>query len=93
MRCIDSQITADKYTFEIVNKFIYLVSAAKNDINLEIKSRITPANRRYYGLNWQFCIRELPRLPNLILYKTLILPVLLYGTEEWTLLSTNTTTL
>ena len=46
-RRIDSQITADNYTFDTVKEFIYLVSAvtAKNDVSLEIKRRITHANR------------------------------------------------
>ena len=33
--------------------------------------------------------RDLSHTTNLILYKTLILPVLLYGAEAWTLLSTD----
>ena len=55
VRRIDSQITADKYTFETVKEFIYFGSAiiAKNYISLEIKSRITLANRCYYGPNRQ----------------------------------------
>ena len=88
---IDSQITADNYTFNAVKKFIYLGSTVttNNDVNTEIKRRITLANRRRYGLNKQLNNRELSRTTKLILYKTLILPMLLYGAEAWTLLSTN----
>ena len=72
-------------------EFIYLGSAVtrKNDVSLEIKRRITLANRCYYGLNGQLINRDLSRTTKLILYKTLILPVLLYGAEAWTLLSTD----
>ena len=37
--------------------------------------------------------KDLSRTTKLILYKTLILPVLLYGAEAWTLLSTDTAAL
>ena len=38
VRRIDSQITADSYTFDTVKEFIYLGSAVttENDVNLEI---------------------------------------------------------
>ncbi|KAI8121895.1 Craniofacial development protein 2 [Lucilia cuprina] len=56
------------YKFEVVKNFIYLGAAVNsdNDVSLEIKRRITLANR-------------------LTLYKTLILPVLMYGAETWTM--------
>ena len=42
VRRIDPQITADNYTFDIVDEFFYLDSAVttKNDVSLEIKRRI-----------------------------------------------------
>ena len=79
------------HTFDVVTEFIYLGSivATKNDVSLEIKHRITLANRCYYGLNGQLSNRDLPRTTKLILYKTFIPPVLIYGAELWTLLSTD----
>ena len=73
-------------TFDTVKEFIYLGSdvTTKNDVSLEIKRRIILANRCYYGLNGQLSNRDLSRTTKLILYKTLILPVLLYGAEAWT---------
>ena len=71
VRRIDSRITAENYTFDTVKEFIYL------DVSLEIKRRITLANRCYYGLNGQLSNRDLSGTTKLILYKTLILPVLL----------------
>ena len=77
-RRIDSRITADNYTFNTVKEFIYLGSAVKtkNDVSPEIKRRITLANRFYCVFNGQLSNRDLSRTTKLILYKTLILPVL-----------------
>ena len=83
MRRIDSQITADNYTIDTVKEFIYLGSAVttKIHVSLEIKRRITLANRCYYGLNGQLSNKDLSRTTKLILYKKIILPVLLYDAE------------
>ena len=87
---IDSQITANNYTFNKVKEFIYLGSAiiTKNDVILEIKCRIILANRYCYGLNRQLSSRYLSQTTELI-PKTLILPLLLYGAEIWVSLSTD----
>ena len=92
---IDSQVMADIYTFETVKEIIYLGSAVttKNDVSLEIERRITLSNRCYYGLNKQLSNRDLSRTIKLILYKMLILHVLLYGAEAWTLLRTDASAL
>ena len=47
VRRIDSRITANNYTFDTVKEYIYRGSAVttKNDVSLEIKRRITLANR------------------------------------------------
>ena len=52
-RHMDSQVTADNYTFETVKEFCYLGSAVttKNYVSLESKRRITLANRCYNGIN------------------------------------------
>ena len=91
MRRINSQITADNYTFDTVKEYIYLGSAVttKNYVSLEIKRRITLASRCYCGLNGQWSSRGLSRTAELILYKTLILSVVLYGAEAFNLLSTD----
>ena len=47
--------------------------------------RITVANKCYFGLSKQLCSRVLSRKTKLTIYKTLILPVLLYGAETWVL--------
>ena len=84
-RRVGTHVIADNYTFEVVPEFIYLGTAvnSNNDISLEIKRRITLANRCYYGLSKQLSSRALSRMTKLTLYKTLIIPVLLYGAEAW----------
>ena len=88
---IDYQITADNYSFDTVKEFIYLGSTVttKNDVSLEIKRRITLANRCYCDVNGQLSNRDLSRTMKLIIYKTLILPELFYGAEAWTVLNTD----
>ena len=66
VRRINSQITADNYTFDTVKEFVYLGSAAttKNDVSLEIKLRIT--HRCNYGLNGQLSNRGISHTTKLI---------------------------
>ena len=52
-----------------------------NDVSLEIKRRVTHANRCYFGLNRQMSSRDLSRAMKLTLYKALILLMLLYDAE------------
>ena len=91
MRRIRSQRTANNDTFDVIKEFIHLGSAvtSKNYVSVEIKRSNNPANRWCYGLNRQLSNRVLSSSTKLILYKTLILPVLLYGAETQTLLSTD----
>ena len=74
--------------FEVVKDFIYLCSSINtdNDISLEIRRRITLANRCYFGLRKQLK-KALSWKTKICLYKSLILTVLLYGVETWTLTS------
>ena len=87
MRHIGSHIMIDNFTFNIAKEFIYLSSVAttKHDVSLQIKRRITVANKCYYSLNRQLSSESLSHTTKLLFYKTLILLVLLYGNEEWTL--------
>ena len=85
------QITVNSYNFDVVKEFIYLGTAinTNNDVSLEIKRRVTLTYRCYFGLNRQLSTRDLSRATKLTLYKALILTVLLYGAEAWTLSSTD----
>ena len=86
-----SQITANSCNFDVVKQFIYLDTAinTNNDVSLEIKRRRTLPNRGYFDLNRQLSSGDLSRATSLTLYKALILSVLLYGSEAWTLSSTD----
>lgn len=84
---LGSHVTVAGYSFEVVKDFVYLGSSmtSTNNISVEIQRRITLANRCYFGLSRQLSSRALSRRTKLRLYTSLILPVLLYGSEAWTL--------
>ena len=77
--------------FEVVTEFIYLGTqiTADNNISGDIRRRITLASRCLYGLSKQLHSKMLSRTTKLILYNTLIVPVLIYGAEAWTLTDSN----
>ena len=66
------------HNIEVVRNFIYLGSEVTSDNNtsVEVKRRIVLANRCLYSLN---------RKTKVKLYHQLVLPVLLYGSESWSL--------
>ena len=65
--------------------FVYFSINTDNDISLEIRSRITLANRCYFDLRKQLSKNGLSWRTKICLYKSLILPGLLYDAETWTL--------
>ena len=56
-----------------------------NCVEKEIQRRILAGNRTYFAAISLFRSRLLPRATKIILYKTLIRPVVSYGAEAWTL--------
>jgi hypothetical protein len=56
-----------------------------NDISTEIKQRIIMANKTSYGLKKQLNSPYLKWQTKCMLYKTLIRPILMYGSESWPL--------
>lgn len=77
------------YSFESVSQFTYLgsVVSSTNRVSLEVSQRIVKANRCYFGLRRHLRSSDLTRQTKCLLYKTLIRPVLTYGSETWTLTS------
>jgi len=75
------------FNFEAVHSFTYLGSLinVNNDNSAEIKKRILMANKGFYGLKRQFRSPFLSIKNKIKLYKTLIRPVLAYGSETWVL--------
>jgi len=66
-----------KYLGTMVNKM--------NNGSVEVNARLTMANRAYYGLQNHMKSRTISRNTKTLLYKTLMRPVLTYGTETWVL--------
>jgi hypothetical protein len=63
----------------------FLINNNNNSITVEINHRILFANRCYYGLRNLLQSRLLNKGTKCKIYKTLVRPVVLYGSESWTL--------
>ncbi|KAJ4427892.1 hypothetical protein ANN_23900 [Periplaneta americana] len=74
-------------SFEKVEKFKYLGATVTNinDTREEIKRRINMGNVCYYSVEKLLSSSLLSKNLKVRIYKTVILPVLLYGCETWTL--------
>jgi hypothetical protein len=78
--------TINGVTYELA-EFIYLGTLISNDNSVvkEIQRRILAGNRTYFAARSLFRRQLLSRATKIILYKTLISPVVSYGAEAWTL--------
>ncbi|KAJ4444280.1 hypothetical protein ANN_06072 [Periplaneta americana] len=74
-------------SFEEVKKFKYLGATVTNinDTREEIKRRINVGNACYYSVEKLLSSSLLSKNLKVRIYKTVILPVVLYGCETWTL--------
>jgi len=74
-------------TYEGVAEFIYVGTLISNDnsVEKEIKRLILAGNSTYFAAISLFRSRFLSRSTKIILYKTLIRPIVSYGAEAWTL--------
>ena len=61
------------------------LSTNDNSVEKEIQRRILAGNRTYFAAISLFRSRLLSRPTKIILYETLIRPVVSYGAEAWTL--------
>jgi hypothetical protein len=80
-------IKMDSKSFERVEEFKYLGTTLmnQNSIHEEIKSRLKWGNACYYSVQNLLSSRLLSKNTNITVYRTVILPVLLYGCETWSL--------
>jgi len=79
--------TINGVTYEGAAEFIYLGTLISSDssVGKEIQRRILAGSRTYFAAISLFRSRLLSRATKIILYKTLIRPVVSYGAEAWTL--------
>ena len=71
--------------FEVVNDFVYLGSIISNNFDspMEIKRRILAAQPAYFSIRYLLTLKVIARRSKLVMYKALIRPVALYGSESW----------
>jgi hypothetical protein len=80
----------DKSSTERVEEFKYLGTTLtnKNSIREEIKSRLKLGNACYYSVQNILPSSLLSKNSKTKIYRTIILPVVLYGCETWSLILT-----
>jgi len=80
-------VRIDNSTFERVEEFKYLGTTLTNRISTgeESKSRLKSGNVCYHSVQNLLSSRLLSKNLNIKIYRTIILPVVLYGCETWSL--------
>jgi len=80
-------VRIDNSAFERVEEFKYLGTTltSQNSIPLEIKSRLRSGNACYHSVQNPLSSRLLSKNLKIRIYRTVILPVVLYGCETWSL--------
>jgi len=80
-------VRIDNSTFERVEEFKYLRTTLtnQNSIAEEIKSRLRSGNACYHLMQNLLSSRLLSKNLKIKIYRTIILPVILYGCETWSL--------
>ena len=83
----NAHIKIGSNSYEKVKTFKYLSSllTIQNSIQEEIKCRLEAGNSCYYSVKTLLCSRLLSKNFKIKIYKTIILPVVLYGCETWSL--------
>jgi len=81
-------VRMDNSTFERVEEFKHLgtILTNQNAIREEIKSRLRSGNAFYYSVQKLLSSRLLYKNLKIKIYTTIILPVVLYGCQTWSLI-------
>jgi len=81
-------VRIDNSTFEMVEEFKYLgtTSTNQNSIGEEIKSRLRSGNVCCHSVQNLLSSRLLSKDLKIKIYRTVILPTVLYGCENWSLI-------
>ena len=86
--CVTNEhIRIGSNSYEKVKNVKYLRSLLtnQNSIQEEIKCRLKAGNSRYYSVQTTMSSRLLSKNLKIKIYKTIVLPVVLYGCETWSL--------
>jgi len=80
-------IKTDNSSFDRVEEFRYLGTTftQKNSIQEESKSRLKSGNASYHSVQYLLSSSFLPKNIKIKIYRTIILSVVLYGCETWSL--------
>jgi hypothetical protein len=83
-----SRIKSGNSSFETAEQFKYLgtTSMNQNSIQEEIKSRIKPWNAGYHSVQNRLFSNLQSKNIQIKIYRTIILPAVLYGCETWLLI-------
>jgi len=84
-------LTVENHKIEVVRRFKYLGTVINdvNDETEEIRARILATNKAYSSLQTIFRSKQIHRNNKIRLYRTLIKPILCYGSVTWTLTQTS----
>ena len=66
-----------------MKRSIIIINGRDNRIKDEIQARIQAANKSFYGQQNLLSSKILSHKPKVLIYKTVIQPILLYGSETW----------